>query len=182
MKLALLDRDGVINEDRVDSVKSRDEFILLPGVLPAIKLLNKASIPIAIVTNQAVVGRGELSEEGLEHIHEYFTETLKKHGAFIDKIYVCTSTDSQDYCRKPNPGLLVQALNDFETKPEDAILIGDALRDLEAASTIHCPRILVRTGKGMNTLSKGLPDTVLPVRIFNDLYEAVYHLLEEESC
>lgn len=182
MKLILLDRDGVINEDREDSVKSREEFILLPGVIPALKLLNQASIPIAIVTNQAVVGRGELSMEGLESIHEYFIDVLKKQGVFIDKIYVCTSTDSQNYYRKPNPGLLIQALNDFQTKPEDAILIGDAVRDLEAASTIQCPRVLVRTGKGLQTLNEGLPPAVLPVKIFNDLYEAIYHLLEEETC
>lgn len=182
MKLILLDRDGVINEDRPDSVKSLIEFVLLPGVIPAIKLLNKASIPIAIVTNQAVVGRGELSMEDLEGIHTNFMDTLKKHGAFIDRFYVCTSTDPQNYCRKPNPGLLLQALYDFRTKPEDAILIGDALRDLEAASAIHCPRILVRTGKGIKTLQKGVPPHVLPVRIFNDLYEAISHLLEEEIC
>lgn len=182
MKLILLDRDGVINVDREDSVKSRDEFILLPGVISAIKRLNKASIPIAIVTNQSVVGRGQLSQEGLESIHEYFTDTLKKQGAFIKKIYVCTSTDSQNYYRKPNPGLLVDALNDCNTKPEDAVLIGDALRDLEAASAIQCPRILVRTGKGIKTLQNGLPTSVLPVRVFSDLYDAVHQLLEEGKC
>lgn len=180
MKLILLDRDGVINVDRKNSIRSQDEFVLLPGVIPAIKLLNEAAIPIAIVTNQAVVGRGELSVEELESIHESFTETLKKQGAFVDKIYVCTSIDPEDYCRKPNPGLLVQALNDFKIKPEEAILIGDDLRDLEAASAINCPRILVRTGKGIKTIEQGLPENVLPVRIFNDLYEAVFHLLEEE--
>jgi len=182
MKLVLLDRDGVINEDRENSVKALDEFVILPGVLPAIKLLNNASIPIAIVTNQAVVGRGQLSMEDLENIHTYFKETLKRHGAYVDKIYVCTSTNSQDYCRKPNPGLLVQALNDFNIKSADAILIGDDLRDLEAASAINCHRILVRTGKGSKTLQAGLPESVLPVKIFNDLYEAVSHLLEEETC
>lgn len=182
MKLVLLDRDGVINEDREDSVKSPDEFVLLPGVLPAIKLLNEASIPIAIVTNQAVVGRGQLNAEGLENIHDYFKEILKKNGAFIDKIYVCTSTDPDDYARKPNPGLLIEALNDFDTKPAEAILIGDDLRDLEAASAIKCHRILVRTGKGIKTLQNGLPAAVLPVKVFNDLYEAVFHLLEEEIC
>lgn len=182
MKLVLLDRDGVINEDREDSVKSLDEFVLLPGALPAIKLLNKASIPIAIVTNQAIVGRGQLSAEGLDDIHTYFKETLKKQGAFVDKIYVCTSTDPQDYNRKPNPGLLVQALHDFDITPNEAVLIGDDLRDLEAASVINCHRILVRTGKGSHTFQAGLPKAVLPVKVFNDLYEAVSHLLEEESC
>lgn len=180
MKLILLDRDGVINVDCKNSVKSQDEFVLFPGVLPALKLLNKASIPIAIVTNKAVGGQGELSAEGLESIHEYFIEILKRQGVFIDKIYVYTLTTPQSYHRKPNPALLLEVLNDFETKPEDAIFIGDALPDLEAASAINCPRILVRTEKGITTLQKGLPDNVLPIRIFNDLYETVCHLLEEE--
>ncbi|OJW54003.1 MAG: hypothetical protein BGO67_08030 [Alphaproteobacteria bacterium 41-28] len=182
MKLVLLDRDGVINVDRPDSVKSRDEFTLLPDVIPAIKLLNEASIPIAIVTNQAVVGRGELTRDGLEDIHDYFKDILKKKGAFIDKIYACTSTDSKNFHRKPNPGLLLDALDHFQVKPHEAILIGDALRDLEAASAIKCPRILVRTGKGNKTLEKGLPPAVLPITICNNLYEAVSHLLDEETC
>lgn len=180
MKLILLDRDGVINVDSENSVKSQDEFILFPGVLPAIKLLNKASIPIAIITNKVVGGQRELSAEGLESIHEYLIEILKRQSAFIDKIYVYTSPAPQRYHRKPSPALLLEALKDFETKPEDAIFIGDALPDLEAASVINCPRILVRTRKGISTLQKGLPDNVLPIRIFNDLYETVCHLLEEE--
>lgn len=179
MKLVLLDRDGVINEDSPHSVKSREEFVLLPGVLPAIKLLNEASIPVVIVTNQAVVDRGDLTLEGLEDIHQYLKETLEKQGAFIDKIYVCTSSDSQDPRRKPNPGLLLEAFEDFQVPPQEAVLIGDALRDLEAASAVKCPRILVRCGKGNKTLQDGLPDAVYPVTIFNDLHDAVSHLLNE---
>ncbi|HUX79760.1 MAG TPA: HAD-IIIA family hydrolase [Alphaproteobacteria bacterium] len=182
MKIVLLDRDGVINVDRPDSVKSRDDFVLLPDVISAVKLLNEASIPIAIVTNQAVVGRGELSPEGLEEIHEYLRSILEESGAYIDKIYTCTSCDSNNFHRKPNPGLLLDALDHFQVKPQEAILIGDALRDLEAASAIKCPRVLVRTGKGMKTLEDGLPDAVLPVSIFNNFYEAVSHFLNEKTC
>lgn len=182
MKLLLLDRDGVINIDRENSVRSQDDFVLLPDVVSAIKLLNKAQVPIAIVTNQAVVGRGELSIEELHHIHAYFEKILEDQGAFVNKIYCCTSADPQNYCRKPNPGLLVQALNDFKVKPENAILIGDDLRDLEAAKAIECHSILVRTGKGRKILEKGLPPHVLPVRIFNNLYEAVVYLLQEGGC
>lgn len=182
MKLILLDRDGVINEDREDSVKSPEEFVLLPGVLAAIQLLNKASIPIAIITNQAVVGRGQLSLEGLNAIHQDFQERLQKQGAYVDRIYTCTSADPHHFHRKPNPGLLIDALNDFQVQPHEAVFIGDALRDLEAASAIQCHRILVRTGKGRQTFYNGLPEGVLPVKIFNDLYEAVSHLLEEEIC
>lgn len=182
MTLILLDRDGVINEDRPHSVRSLDDFVLLPGVIPAIKLLNEASIPVAIVTNQAVVGRGELSLEELENIHASFADTLKQHGAFISKIYVCTSADPHHPCRKPNPGLLVEALNDFKVAAKDVILIGDDLRDLEAAKAMGCTRVLVRTGKGQKVLENGLPEAVLPVRVFNDLYESVERLLGERLC
>lgn len=182
MKLALLDRDGVINIDRPDSVKSREDFILLPRAAAAIRLLNKASIPIAIITNQAVVGRGDLSEDGLEDIHTYLKELLKKEDAFIDKIFTCTSPDPDNPRRKPHPGLLLEALEAFHVHHTEAVLIGDDLRDLQAAHAINCPRILVRTGKGEKTLQKGLPNSVLPVTIFKDLFEAVSHLLQEKTC
>ncbi|MBY0501108.1 MAG: HAD family hydrolase [Alphaproteobacteria bacterium] len=182
MKLALLDRDGVINVDRPDSVKSKEEFSLLPGVITAIKLLNEASIPVAIVTNQAVVGRGILSPEGLKGIHDYLEDLLKAEGAFLDRIYVCSSADPEDPRRKPNPGLLLDALTDFKVSPEEAIVVGDDLRDLQAAGAIGCSRVLVKTGKGAENLRKGLPSSVLPVHIFDDLYQAVFCLLNEQIC
>jgi D-glycero-D-manno-heptose 1,7-bisphosphate phosphatase len=182
MKLILLDRDGVVNKDRSDSVKSREEFTLLPRVISAIKLLNEASIPVALITNQAVVGRGLLSETGLEDIHDHMNELFKAEGAFIDRIYVCFSADPQDSRRKPNPGLLLDALKDFKVKAEDAIMIGDDVRDLQAASAIGCPRILVKTGKGLENIQKGLPESVMPVLCFHDLYEAVCHILHKPTC
>jgi D-glycero-D-manno-heptose 1,7-bisphosphate phosphatase len=182
MKLVLLDRDGVINEDRPDSVKSIEEFHLLPNVAKAIRLLNQAAIPVVVATNQAVVGRGELSAEGLEDIHDYMKDLLKKEGAFLDHIFTCTSADPQDPRRKPNPGLLLDALEMFHVKHFETVFIGDALRDLEAAAAINCSRILIRTGKGLITIQNGLPDHVLPVTLFNDLLEAVTHLLSEKRC
>lgn len=182
MKLVLLDRDGVINVDRPDSVKSRDEFVLFPQAISALKLLNEASIPIAVVTNQAVVGRGKLTREGLEDIHIYFQELLRREGGFIDKIYTCTSADDLHPDRKPNPGLLSHALHDFNVQSHDTVFIGDALRDLEAAKAVGCCRILVRTGKGQQTLQKGLPEKVLPVSIFDTLYEAASHIVKGEIC
>lgn len=179
MKLALLDRDGVINEDRIDSVKLKDDFVLLPQVVPAIKMLNEASIPIAIVTNQAAVGRGEISEEKLLSIHAYLENLLKTEGAFIQRIYVALSQDPSHPDRKPNSGLLLKALQDFQVCPEETFMIGDDLRDLEAAASLGCHRILVRTGKGKATLEKGLPTSVLPVNVFKNLYEAVTFLLNE---
>ena len=182
MKLVLLDRDGVINVDRPDSVKSKEEFVLLPQAIPAIRLLNKASIPVAIVTNQAVVGRGELSKEELEGIHYYFQDMLHQEGASIHKIYTCLSSDDAHPDRKPNPGLLFQAFNDFHVQAHEVAFIGDALRDLEAAKAANCARVLVRTGKGEKTLHEGLPESVLPVNIFDTLYEAVSDIVKGGTC
>ncbi len=179
MKLCLLDRDGVINVDRPNSVRSIEEFSLLPKVTSAIRLLNEAHIPVAVVTNQAVVGRGDLSLEGLFQIHDHMAALLKKDGAYVDHIFMCTSPDPNDPRRKPNPGLLLDALKMFHVKHSEAVFIGDDLRDLEAASAINCHKILVKTGKGQKVLDSGLPEKVMPVTVFSDLYEAVSHSLRD---
>lgn len=178
LKLVLLDRDGVINVDRPDSVKSVEEFIFLPRVSEAIKQLNHAAIPVAIVTNQAVVGRGVMSEKNLAEIHDHMLNELASRGAKIDKVYQCTSPDPNNPDRKPNPGMIVKALQDFLVEPQEAVFIGDALRDLKAAASAQCARCLVLTGKGEKTLEEGLPDHVQPVTICKDLLEAVNNLLE----
>ena len=107
---------------------------------------------------------------------------LNEGGAFVDKIYACTSADPLNPRRKPNPGLLIDAFQDFKVNPDEAIFIGDALRDLEAARAINCSRILVRTGKGQKTLEEGIPETLQPILVFNTLFEAVSHILDEDLC
>ncbi len=176
MKLVLLDRDGVINKDLPTSVRKREEFTLLPRVGEAIRRLNEAGIPVAIVTNQAVVGRGDITDADLEDIHLHMAALLKEKGAFIDLIFTCTSADKDDPRRKPNPGLVWEALETFEVQPQEAVLIGDALRDLEAAHKAGCPSILVRTGKGAET-EQELPGAVVPLAIVDDLFDAVGWLL-----
>lgn len=176
MKLVLLDRDGVINQDLPDSVKSCSEFTLLSGVSEAIRCLNQAGFFVAIVTNQAVVGRGDLTEAGLGDIHLYMRDLLKREGAHIDHIFACTSADPADFRRKPNPGLVLEALEKFNTLASETVLIGDALRDLEAATAAQCACILVRTGKGQETLLQGLPIHITPLTIADSLLEAVAYL------
>ena len=182
MRLVLLDRDGVINVDRDDSVKSVGEFVLLPKVISAIKQFNENNVPVAVVTNQAVVGRGILSQMGLQEIHDHLERLLNNNGARVDKIYTCTSCDDAHPDRKPNPGLVNQALRDFQVDSRDAVFIGDALRDLQAAHKAGCGRILVRTGKGEVTLENGLPEELLPVEIFDDLYDASCYIVERVTC
>ena len=157
----MLDRDGVINRDHPQSVRSVAEFELLPGVAQAISLLNKARIPIAVITNQAVVGRGDISLEEL------------------DRIYFCTDvTVEPNFRRKPASGMLKEALKKFRARAKYSPFIGDALRDLQAAVDADCPRILVQTGKGLQTEQQEWPSRLNPVHIFPDLLSAVQALAE----
>ncbi len=177
-KLVLLDRDGVINHDRPDSVKNPDEFVMIEGAAEAISRLNDAGRRVAVVTNQSIIGRGVIDQDMLDKIHEKMTTLLAKAGARIDRTYVCPDAPSAaTERRKPGPGMLFEALSDFRARAADTPMIGDALRDMEAAATAGCPRILVRTGKGQETQAKGLPAAVLPVAVHTDLAEAVASLL-----
>lgn len=178
--LVMLDRDGVINIDRPTSVKSWEEFTFIPSAAEAIGLLNQAKIPVAIITNQAVVGRNQLSLAGLRAIHAEMEKSLEEKGAHIDHIFFCTDTTIEPYYRrKPAPGMLLEALRYFNARPAYSYMIGDALRDLEAAYHAECHRILVRTGKGIKTEEEGLPNFLNPVSIYDNLMTAIKALLEK---
>lgn len=179
LDLVMLDRDGVINRDHPQSIRSVAEFELLSGAPQGIALLNKAHIPVAVVTNQAVVGRGDISLEDLHRIHQRMHDLLAEHQARVDQVYVCTDVAIEPhYRRKPASGMLREALERFDARPEHSPFVGDALRDLQAAASLGCPRILVRTGKGVATEAKGWPVALEPVYIFSDLLSAVQALLE----
>ena len=172
-KLILLDRDGVLNKDLATSVRSLQEFKIIPSSLEAVAHLSQQGLKIAVVTNQAVVGRGELSRHELEKIHAYLQQEIQKAGGHIDKFYVCTGTEVEPHKRrKPAPGMLLEALDDFNVPPQETLMIGDALRDLQAAKSACVESILVRTGKGEKT-EKDLPKDITPLGIYDDLYQAV---------
>ncbi len=180
LDLVMLDRDGVINVDRPTSVRTWEEFIFLPSVENAIYALNQANIPVAIITNQASVGRNDLSLEDLNYIHLQMQNSLMKKGAHIDHIFFCTDTTIEPhYRRKPAPGMILEALKHFNARPAHSWMIGDALRDLEAAYHADCHRILVRTGKGLITEKKGIPNFLKPVMVYDNLGTAVKALLEK---
>lgn len=133
-KAVFLDRDGVINENRSDYVKSIAEFRFLPSAAEAIRLLNEGGFLVVIVTNQSAVNRGLLSKGELENIHQFMLAELSKHGCRIDAIYYCPHTpDEKCSCRKPQPGLLKKAIADLSVDPQVSWLIGDSDADEEAA-------------------------------------------------
>jgi D-glycero-D-manno-heptose 1,7-bisphosphate phosphatase len=179
MRLVLIDRDGVLNQDRSDYVKSPDELVMIPGAAAAVARLNRVNVRVAVCTNQSAVGRGIIAPEMLALIHAWINEALAREGARLDAIFVCPDPPGlPSRCRKPAPGMLIEALARFGASAPDTPFIGDQLRDLEAAAAIGCPRHLVRTGHGAATQARGLAPGVLPVRVHEDLAAAVAALLD----
>lgn len=178
MRLVMLDRDGVLNVDRPDSVKNPGELAMIAGAATAVARLNRAGVTVAVVTNQSVVGRGIIDPAMLETIHRHLRDNMAADGAALDDIVACTDRpDTPNSRRKPSPAMLQEVLRHFRLAPGDAVFIGDSLRDLEAAARAGCARILVRTGKGAATQATGLPERVLPVAVYDDLADAVDALL-----
>ncbi|HEX9802353.1 MAG TPA: D-glycero-beta-D-manno-heptose 1,7-bisphosphate 7-phosphatase [Gammaproteobacteria bacterium] len=178
MKLIILDRDGVINQDSDDFIKSVDEFIPLPGSLEAIARLNQAGYRIAVATNQSGIARGLYDIATLNAMHDKLRRLLSNLGAAIDMIAFCPhGPDEGCDCRKPKPGLYREIARRFEINLAGVPVIGDSLRDLQAATAVGASPILVRSGKGMRTLEKGEGLEGIPV--YDDLAAAVSALLEE---
>jgi D-glycero-D-manno-heptose 1,7-bisphosphate phosphatase len=181
VRLVILDRDGVLNEESTAYIKSPAEMIMIPGSAKAVARLNRAGIKVAVCTNQSVVGRGIIPMEMLDKIHERLAQNLVAEGARIDALFMCTDhPDRATRRRKPGPGMLEEALRRFQASPHDSPMIGDSLRDLAAAAAVGCPRHLVRTGYGAKVQAEGIPETVLPVRVHDDLAAAVTALLGPE--
>ena len=177
MKLVILDRDGVINYDSPDYIKSPEEWQALPGSLKAISLLNKAGIKVAIATNQSGIFRKLFTQNMLESIHLTLRNELEKHGGHIDAIYYCPHNPNNSCdCRKPQPGLLQQALENFSIQSIDACFVGDSFKDVQAAQAIGCKPILVETGNGKKTFKKN-KDHLIQVEKYKDLLHFVETLL-----
>lgn len=177
MKLIILDRDGVINRDSDNFIKSVDEFIPLPGSIEAIARLSQAGYHVAIATNQSGIARGYYSIDTLNAMHDKLRVELTNHGGSIDMIAFCPHgpNDNCD-CRKPLPGMYKAIARRFDTTLKDVPVIGDSLRDLQAAQAVGATPILVKTGKGERTLAKG--EGLAGIPAFNDLADAVSALLD----
>ncbi len=176
MQLVILDRDGVINEDADDYIKSVDEFVPLPGSLAAIARLNRAGYTVAVATNQSGVGRGLFELATLEAMHEKLARLLAQEGGRVDHIVYCPHAPGEGCdCRKPRPGLMWQIAAHYKTSLTGVPVIGDSLRDLEAARAVGARPMLVRSGKGERTLAAG--DGLDGVPVYADLAAAVADLV-----
>lgn len=178
MKIIILDRDGVINQDSDHYIKSVAEFIPLPGSISAIAKLKHAGYKVYIASNQSGIYRGYYNESTLHAMHEKLAVLLKEQNVKIDGIEFCPhGPDDSCDCRKPKPGMYLNIAQQAGcTDYSEILVVGDSLRDLQAAQKIKAKAYLVRTGKGERTIKKneGLKD----IPIYNDLADFVNQLLK----
>ena len=160
MKLVILDRDGVINLDRDDYIKSPEEWKPIAGSLEAIARFTQAGFRVVVATNQSGVGRGLFDMTTLNAVHDKMHKAVNQLGGRIDAVFFCPhAQDAGCACRKPQPGMLLAIAERFNVVLAGVPAIGDSLRDLQAASAAGARPILVLTGKGEQTLmSGGLPE------------------------
>ncbi|WP_261843021.1 D-glycero-beta-D-manno-heptose 1,7-bisphosphate 7-phosphatase [Aliamphritea ceti] len=173
MKLVILDRDGVINYDSDNYIKTVEEWLPIPGSIEAIAALSNAGFKVCIATNQSGLARGYFSSETLTAMHVKMSDLVSQAGGTISYIEHCPhGPDNGCNCRKPLPGMINTILTKYpEVRAENVYVVGDSLRDLEAGVAAGCKPLLVKTGKGERTLTKGnLPEGTI---ICNDLSSAV---------
>ena len=200
-----LDRDGTINEE-VGYLDRLEKLRLIPGAAEAIRLINESGLKAVVVTNQSGVARGFFTEAFVDNVHSHLSEMLRKEGASLDGFYFCPHHPTEGRgrylrscsCRKPSPGLLLRACEELSLEPERSYMVGDTLKDIEAASRIGARGILVRTGYGAEAAAaldtvKGPEQRILggeasppgdealirPVHIAGDVLAAVRWLLKD---
>ena len=175
MKLVILDRDGTINHDSEHYIKSVEEWRPLKGSLEAIARLTQAGYRIVVATNQSGIARGLFSTRTLFDIHDVIQRSALQAGGRIDAFFFCPhAADAGCQCRKPQPGMLLEVARRFNIALEDTYMVGDALRDVQAAATAGARPVLVLTGKGQKTQAEGkLPPGT---QVFADLAAFAEHL------
>ncbi len=177
--LVVLDRDGVINKDSADFVKSTREWVPLPGSIDAIADLSRAGFTVAVASNQSGLARGLFDRRALRAMHRKLRRLVGEKGGRVDRIVVCPhGPDDGCSCRKPRPGLLEQLARYYDAELSGVPAIGDSLRDLDAAAAAGARPILVRTGNGRET-EAALGRDRARVEVFDDLAAAAAALLQE---
>jgi D-glycero-D-manno-heptose 1,7-bisphosphate phosphatase len=184
-RLVILGRDGVINEDSDQCIKSPAEWLPIPGSLYAISRLTKAGFRVVVATNQDAVSRGLFDATTLQKIHSKMHHAVTAAGGRLDAVSFCPHSPTiQCACRKPAPGMLLDCLQRFSAPAGDVAMIGDRWQDLAAAAAVGCQPVLVKTGHGLKTLAqadagiKPLPEGTL---VMNSLEAWVMHTLSQEQ-
>jgi D-glycero-D-manno-heptose 1,7-bisphosphate phosphatase len=187
-RAVFLDRDGTINKE-VHHLSHVDQFRLLPNTGEAIRWMNAAGFKVVIITNQSVIARGIISEEALVEVHEVMIEKLLAQGARVDAVYYCphhpTAGDGplviSCNCRKPQPGMLLQAAAELNIALEHSFMVGDAVSDLASGHAAGCRTALVRTGHGAKAEKQLIGHSIQPDFVAPDLLEAARWILQQET-
>ena len=174
MKLVILDRDGTINHDSDQYIKSTDEFRVINGAVEAIARLTQAGYRVVIATNQSGIARGLFDTSTLIAMHDMLQRAVSQAGGRIDAFFFCPhAADSACDCRKPKPGMLLEIARRFNASLADVYMVGDAPRDIQAAAAAGARPVLVLTGKGRKTRAEGVPEGTL---VFPDLAAFAQHV------
>lgn len=148
-RVIFLDRDGVINQNRADYVKSWDEFQFIDGAREALARLARSDFKIVITTNQSAIGRQLITREVVDDIHRRMLDDISGAGGRVDRILYCPHRPEEGcQCRKPRPGLLIQARDELGLDLNNSYLIGDSTEDIKAGTAVGCTTLLVLTGRG----------------------------------
>jgi D-glycero-D-manno-heptose 1,7-bisphosphate phosphatase len=178
--LVLLDRDGVINEDGPEGVLKFEEFVFLPRAIEGIVRLTQAGFRIAVCTNQSAIGKGTTTHAIVRQVHGYMCAQVEKAGGKINEIYYASEAPNDfSLWRKPAPGMLLEAMRQFNVDAARTPFVGDMERDMQAAVAAGCPRILTRTGKGARLEAAGIPAELLPVTVTDDLFTAAELIIRD---
>lgn len=182
MKLIVLDRDGVINHDSDDYIKTVDEWIPIDGSLQAMAKLYNAGYRIVIATNQSGVARGYYDVETLHAMHQKMEQLLAQYGGKIEAVYYCPhGPEGNCKCRKPKDGMFQEIATRYQLGMTKVPAIGDSLRDIQAARKAGATPILVLTGKGERTLAEASKKDLKGVAVYQNLAEAVDAILAEKK-
>ena len=177
VRLVILDRDGVINRDSSEFVKSADEWQPLPGSIEAIAKLSRAGFTVAIASNQSGLARGLFDRRALRAMHRKLRTLVTAAGGQVARIVVCPhAPDAGCRCRKPKAGLLLRLAKHFDVELNSVPVIGDSLRDLEAAVAAGALPVLVRSGNGRST-EAALPESLRNIATYDDLAAAANALV-----
>jgi D-glycero-D-manno-heptose 1,7-bisphosphate phosphatase len=178
-----LDRDGVINRNRSDYVKSWAEFEFLPETLHAIRKLSSLDLPIIVISNQSAIGRGILSQNVVDDINNKMVDQIVLSGGRIDSVFYCPHRPDENCdCRKPHPGLLLRAAEEMSLDLGKSYLVGDKDSDIYTALAVKCCPLLVKTGQGLEHFAKLKAQNEHRFHVVDNLAQAAEWIMQQKEC
>jgi D-glycero-D-manno-heptose 1,7-bisphosphate phosphatase len=183
-KIIFLDRDGVINHDSHDYIKSWAEFKFIEGSLKALQLLNQNGFTVILITNQSIINRNMVPLTTLNDIHDRLKAEVKAKGGFITEIFFCRHRPDENCdCRKPKPGLIFKAQAKYDIDLSATIMMGDSAKDIECARKAGCGQaILVQSGLHKDVLNDLATRSISPDLVADNLLDAVNHILDRSQA